>query len=275
MKLSIIIVNYNTGALTKACLNSILSQTVPFRYEILVVDNDSSDESVPFLRSDFPEVSVIANERNRGLAAGVNQGIAASRGAYYLILNPDIIVMPGALTSLVQFMDEHQDTGIAGGKLVSPNGRIQYSCYRFYRPSTVVYRRTPLGKTAWGKHEVDRFLMKDIDRSHVTDVDWLMGACLIVRAAAAKKVGGMDEHFFLYFEDIDWCRRFKEAGWGVMYVPTARFSHYHQRSSATSSLYGILTNRAAWYHIISAMKYFWKYRFRSYAVSGSPATRSH
>lgn len=261
MKLSIIIVNYNTGALTKACVESILRQTDKGSLEIIVVDNNSSDASVSFLRSDFPEITVIENQRNVGLAAGVNAGIARARGEYYLILNPDIIVMPGAITALLQFMTSNPAVGIAGGKLISPNGKVQYSCYRYYKVSTIIYRRTWLGRTAGGRAEIARFLMKDFDRNSVRDVDWLMGACLIVRAQAVKKVGGMDERFFLYFEDADWCRRFHAAGYRVAYVPQAQFSHYHQRSSAATSLWGFLANRAARQHIVSALKYFWKYSF--------------
>lgn len=259
MTLSIIIVNYNTGALTKACVESLLSQPLPPRTEIIVVDNASHDDSVPFLRSDFPEITVIANQRNVGLAAAVNQGITAAQGEFYLILNPDIIALPNSVASLLTYMQQHPDVGIAGGKLLSPNGSTQYSCYRYYRPMTIVYRRTWLGKTALGRAEIDRFLMKDFDRQTTRDVEWLMGACLMVRAEAVKKVGGMDERFFLYFEDVDWCRRFKAADYRVVYFPDAEFSHYHQRSSEQGTLFSIFTNRAVRHHILSALKYFWKY----------------
>lgn len=258
-KLSIIIVNYNTGALTKALIESLLTQPLPRATEIIVVDNASRDESVSFLRSDFPEVTVIANEVNVGLAAGVNTGMRAAHGQYYLVLNPDIVALPGAVQALVRFMDERPNVGVAGGRLISPNGKTQYSCYRFYHPLTVVYRRTWLGRTPAGQKDLDRFLMRDFDRRHERDVDWLMGACLLVRASAVKEVSGMDERFFLYFEDVDWCRRFWKAGWRVTYVPAAVFSHYHQRSSE-GTLVGVLLNRSTREHIRSAIKYFWKYR---------------
>ena len=261
IKLSIIIVNYNTGALTKACLESILKQDLPRETEIIIVDNNSSDESVTFLRSDFPEARVIVNKTNIGLAGGVNIGLKEAKGEYKLILNPDIIVLPGALKTLTTFMDAHPRVGVSGGKLISPNGLLQYSCYRFYRLITIIYRRTWLGRTKTGQQEIRRFLMKDFDHQSVRDVDWLMGACLMVRSSALDKVGGMDELFFLYFEDVDWCRRFWEKGYRVTYVPSAQFSHYHQRSSEQASVIGLLFNRAARHHIFSAIKYFWKYRF--------------
>jgi len=260
MILSIIIVNYNTGALTKALIESLLEQELPKKTEIIVVDNDSRDESVPFLKSDFPEIKVIANKKNVGLAAGVNQGIAAAMGKYLLILNPDMVALPGAVKTLVEFMDRNDRAGIAGGKLLYPNGRAQDSSYRFYKPMTIVYRRTFLGKTKAGQREIARFLRKDLDKSQESDVDWLMGACLITRREMVEEIGGMDDRYFLYFEDVDWCRRAWAADWRVVYVPQAVFSHYHQRSSEQSSLLSWLTNRAVRHHILSALKYFWKFR---------------
>lgn len=260
MKLSIIIVNYKSAALTTACLESLLCQPLPRDTELLVVDNDSGDDSVTFLRADFPEVTVLASPTNLGMAGGVNIGLREAHGEYYLILNPDIVVLPGALTALLEFMNTHPEVGLAGGKLISPNGQLQASCYRFYRWATIVYRRTALGKTRRGRQEVDRFLMKDFDHTTVAEVDWLQGACLLARAQAVEEVGGMDQRFFMYFEDVDWSRRFWQAGWRVAYVPQAVFSHYHQRGSELTSLFGLLTNRVARSHVASAIKYFWKYR---------------
>lgn len=260
MKLSIIIVNYNTGLLTGACIKEILNQRLPFAFEIIVVDNASKDDSVALLRSDFPEIKVISNNKNLGLAGGVNIGLKQSKGQYKLVLNPDIIVLSQAIENLVAYMDKNKEVGMAGGKLLSPNGKLQYSCYRFYQPMTIIYRRTRLGNTKQGKNMVNLFLMKDYDHKQAMDVDWLMGACLILRSIALEKVGGMDERFFLYFEDVDWCRRFWEANWKVVYVPEAKFSHYHQKSSEGGGLWGLVSNWAAREHVKSAIKYFWKYQ---------------
>lgn len=263
MKLSIIIVNYNTGALTRSCIVSLLQQPLPAQTEIIVVDNDSQDDSVSLLRADFPEITVIANDQNLGLAAGVNKGIRQARGTYNLILNPDIVALPKSVVTLVDFMEAQLQVGVAAGKLLSPNGQIQASCYRFYHPMTIIYRRTGLGKTKRGRLAIDYFLMKDFDHATIRDVDWLMGACLMVRAKTVQAVGGMDERFFLYFEDVDWCRRFWQAGYRVTYVPEAQFSHYHQRSSEHTTLLGLITNSAVRHHIVSAVKYFLKYRGQS------------
>ena len=260
MKLSIIIINYNSGALTHACLESLLKQKLPPQTEIIVVDNGSSDTSIPFLRSDFPEIQVIDNKKNLGFAGGLNKGIAQAKGKYYLILNPDIITLPGSVNTLINFLADNSDVGIAGGQLLSPNGDIQDSSFRFYTPATILYRRTFLGRTKRGQAALNKFLMSDFDHKSVRDVEWLMGSCLAVRATAVAEVGGMDERFFLYFEDVDWCRRFWQKGWRVTYFPPAHFSHFHQRRSQQSPLLGILTNWTTREHIRSAIKYFLKYR---------------
>lgn len=228
--------------------------------EIIVVDNNSQDDSAHLLQSDFPEITLIQSPENLGLAGGVNIGMRVAKGKYYLILNPDIISPQGSLVDMISFMEAHPEVGMAGGKLLSPNGDVQQSCFRFYRPMTIVYRRTPLAKTASGKAELDRFVMKEYDRQQAREVDWIQGSCMMARARAVQEVGMWDERFFLYFEDVDWCRRFWEAGWKVMFVPKAEFSHFHQRSSERGSLLGILTNWATREHITSAVKYFWKYR---------------
>lgn len=261
MKLSIIIVNYKMWQLTRALVESLLQdESLLKNTEIIVVDNNSGNDSVYLLRSDFPEITVIDNTENLGLAAGVNIGIRHATGNYYLILNPDMIALPGAGKTLVDFMENNPTVGIAGGKLVSPNGKLQYSCYKFYTPMTIVYRRTLFGKTNEGKKATREFLMKDFDHKGIKDVDWLMGSCLIVRKKAFEIVGGMDERFFLYFEDVDWCRRMWEGGWRVTYVPQAVFSHFHQRSSEKGAILGIFFNRPTREHIKSAIKYFWKFR---------------
>lgn len=260
IKLSIIIVNYNTGQLTRACVKSILQQALPWRFEIVVVDNGSSDDSVELINSECPEVKVISNPINVGLAGGVNIGLKETSGQYKLMLNPDIIVLDQAIAAMVDYLEDNPSVGIVGGKLLSPNGRLQYSCYEFYRPMTVIYRRTWLGKTQRGKKVVRGFLMRDYDHETPADVDWLMGACLMASSQALRHVGGMDERFFLYFEDVDWCRRFWMAGWRVQYLPAATFSHYHQRTSERGGLIGLATNWVMREHVWSAIKYFWKYR---------------
>ncbi|MBI1833840.1 MAG: glycosyltransferase family 2 protein [Candidatus Andersenbacteria bacterium] len=271
MKLAIITVNYKSRILTASLIESLLRANLPKQVEIIVVDNNSQDNSVELLRSDFPEVTVIANEENLGLAGGVNTAMKSVKSDYYLILNPDMTVEPDAVTKLVAFMDRNETVGMAGGKLLSPGGELQASCFRFYTPMIIVYRRTWLGKTKRGQKALSEFLMEDFDHASAVDVDWLMGACLIVRGKAITQVGGMDERYFMYFEDVDWGRRMWEAGWRVSYVPDARFSHFHQRSSEQGIL-SYFTNRPTREHIKSALKYFWKYQGKRY--NGTHGTAS-
>ena len=259
MKLSVIIVNYNSGALVAANLEALYREGLPEKSEIIVVDNNSQDDSVSFLRADFPEITVIANKTNRGLSFGVNQALKVARGEFYLMLNPDIIALPGAVANIIAFMEHNPGVGLAGGKLVSPNGELQHSCYRFYTPMTIMYRRTLLGRTKRGQAAIDNFIMSDFDHTTVKDVDWLMGSCYCLRRRAVEEVGGMDERFFLYFEDVDWCRRFWEHNWRVTYVPQAQFSHFHQQSSRKKPLLGIVMNWTTREHIKSGIKYFSKY----------------
>jgi len=269
MTLSVIIVNHNSGALAASCIGSVQREAVP-NTEIIVVDNASADDSVPFLSSDFPDLIMIANDRNRGFGAAVNQGIRRARGECYLVLNPDIIALPGSIRTLVKFMVANPCVGLAGGKLIYPNGKLQPSCFRFYTPWTVLARRTALGRTAVGRRELDRFVMKDFDHAENRDVEWLMGSCLCLRAGAVREVGLMDERFFLYFEDVDWARRFWTAGWRVTYVPVATFAHFYQQSSRRHSALGIITNWTTREHIRSAVKYFVKYRGKA---APNPAAR--
>jgi GT2 family glycosyltransferase len=162
---------------------------------------------------------------------------------------------------MVEYLADHKDIWMLGPQLLNFNGTIQESCFRFHKISTILLRRTFLGKTRWGQKELARFLMKDFDRQSAREIDWILGAALMVKRQALERVGLMDEQFFLYFEDTDWCRRFWKKGLKVVYFPEARMHHYHGRfSKKTSGLMDLFVNKYTWIHIFSAIKYFWKYR---------------
>lgn len=260
MDLSIVILNYKSNNMVKECLAGIKSIGVDLKYEIIVVDNASGDGVEKILQKNFPEVKFIASPENVGFAAGNNIGIRAAIGRYILIMNPDIAVFSGSLEALVRYMDENSRVGIAGPKLLNPDRSVQFSVYRFPKRVTPVYRRTPLGSTAGGQRELQRYLMKDWDHEEAREVDWLLGACLIVRREAMREVGLFDERYFLYFEDTDWCRRFWEVGWKVAYVPSSTMVHFHRRESAESPLFASLFKKTTQAHILSSIKYFLKYR---------------
>jgi GT2 family glycosyltransferase len=260
MNLSIIIVNYNQKDLLKLCWQNIINAQVKLSYEVILVDNNSFDQSQKVIegivnQASSMAVKIVLNNRNLGFAKAVNQGIAASQGEYVLILNPDIIVMPGAIEKLYQFMQEHPRCAVSGPQLLNPSKNIQNSAFRFPKWYTPILRRTFLGRLS--KKYLNSYLMKDWDHQSTREVDWLLGAALMVRGSTIKQVGPMDERFFLYFEDVEWCRRFKRAGWQIYYVAPAQMYHFYQRSSADQG-WQALFKKITWIHLSSAIKYFLK-----------------
>ncbi|TSC53351.1 MAG: Uncharacterized protein LiPW39_314 [Parcubacteria group bacterium LiPW_39] len=261
MNLSIIVTNYKTPELLKLCLESVKIAGAGLDYEILVLDSESQEETGEILKEDFPEVKYFPFKKNTGYARLVNAGLARAGGRYILILNADIILFKDSLQKMVEYLEKNPKVGMLGPQLLNFNGTVQESCFRFHRPMSIVYRRTFLGRTQRGKRELARFAMKDFDRQSIKEVDWILGAALMLKKAAMNQVGPMDERFFLYFEDTDWCRRFWAMGWQVIYFPEAKIHHYHGRlSKKTSGLTDLLVNKYTWIHIASAIKYFLKYR---------------
>jgi len=261
MLLSIIITHHKTPDLLKLCLDSAQAAGQGLEQEILVLDSEAEEETGAMITDKFPAIKYFPFKENTGYAKIVNIGVREARGQYVLVLNADMILEPASLTKMVNYMAVHPTVGVLGPQLLNFDGLTQESCFRFHRLSTVVYRRTLLGKTIWGKKELARFAMRDFDRSFIQDVDWVLGAALFMRRHALEQVGLMDERFFLYLEDTDWCRRFWEKKWQVVYFPDARMHHYHSRVSKKSSgLLDLFINKYTWIHIASAVKYFWKFR---------------
>lgn len=260
LDLSIIIVNYNSGRLVKACVDSIRRASLKATYEIIVVDNASGDDSREFLATEVPSIRFFPQESNLGLARGVNVGIAASGGRLILTLNPDILVLGDAIDQLVDFAKAHPKAAVVAGQLLNPNGSVQDSCFRFYTPMTIMARRTPLGLLPASQRHLRRVLLQEYDHRSPRQVDWVLGACMLARRSAIEAVGSMDPRFFLYFEDMDWCRRFWGAGFEVWVVPAARFAHYYKRESAQEAGFSALFQPITRIHIASGFKYFWKYR---------------
>ncbi|MFA6603233.1 MAG: glycosyltransferase family 2 protein [Patescibacteria group bacterium] len=267
MDLSIIILNYKSKNLTKQCVKTIRLCAPKLAYEIIVVDNASQDGVGAMLQESFPDVRFIAAKENLGYAAGNNIGLRAATGRVLMILNPDITVRPGAIEAAVAYLDAHPEIGILGPKLVKPDGRVDESCFRLPTPLIPVYRRTPLGRTAKGRQALARYLMADYDRRETREVDWLLGAVLLVSRAAYEQVGPFDEDYFLYFEDTDWCRRFRDAGYRVVYFTGAEMVHYHERLSAQGNWLTSLFNKATRVHIQSCVRYFRKWRVRGEAAA--------
>ncbi len=261
MDLSIIILNYKTKNLIKHQLKSLYSLSWNFSYEVIVVDNASDDGIGEMIAVEFPQTVFIQNTSNAGYAAGNNLAIRRAQGQYILILNPDIVILRTEdLEKLWHFMQTHPQAGIAGPKLSYPNNEIQESCSRWPNLLLPIYRRTFLKDTAGGKKWLDHYFYRDWDHQSNKQVDWLFGAALMIRKEALIKVGLLDESYFLYLEDTDWCRRFWEQGYQVWFVADSILTHYHKRSSADNGIFGSLFNKSSREHIKSFIKYLRKYQ---------------
>ncbi|MDO8669221.1 MAG: glycosyltransferase family 2 protein [Candidatus Buchananbacteria bacterium] len=255
MEISIIINNYKTKGLLKQCLRGIYAYPPSVDYEIIVVDNNSKDGSVEIVKEQFKQVKLIEARENLGHHKGNNLGIKNSSGRYILILNTDIALLDNSVDKMYQFMESHQAAALVGPKLKNPDGSTQLSCMRFPSKLVPIYRRTFLGNFAFAKKEIDYYLMKDFDHLSTREVDWILGACVLVRKAAIDKVGLMDEDLFLYFGDIAWCNKFWEFNYKVYYFVDADIVHYHKRESAQSGIFSFVF----WIHIIDWIRYLKKY----------------
>ena len=270
MRLSIIVNHYRTPEILKICLRSIKEnlKEAGFDWEIILTDVATIEKTSEMMENEFSEVIFIPNEENIGFGKSVNAAIKKARGDYFFIVNADIIIdEKEVIKKLLNFIEKNSDVGMVGPRLLNVNDTIQKSCFRFYTPLTVICRRTFLGKTFLGKKVLNNFLMNDVFKNKkITEpiqVDWLMGSAMMVRKSDLEKVGIFDERFFMYFEDVDWSRRFWENNLKVIYFPQAVMYHYHFQSSKKSSLFNSLLTKYARIHIKSAMKYFVKYRFRN------------
>lgn len=270
MKLSVIVNHYRTPEILKICLESIKRNLndVKFGWELIVTDSATIEKTSEMMEDCFGDVIFIPSEENIGFGRSINIAIGRARGEYLFIVNADMIIdEERAIEKILEYIGTNRDVGMVGPKLLNVNNTIQQSCFRFYTPITVMARRTFLGKTTWGKKILDDFLMKDIFSSkEIKDpipVDWLMGSAMMVRRSDLDKVGLFDDRFFMYFEDVDWSRRFWENGLKVIYYPGARMYHYHFQSSKKKSFFDSIFNKYARIHIKSALKYFGKYGLKN------------
>ena len=229
--LSIVVVSWNVRDLLRQSIRSALAAPRPEGgLELIVVDNGSSDGSVEMVRSTFPQVRLIANQENRGFPAANNQGIAVARGRHVFLLNPDTEVVGDALRTMVGYADAHPDVGVVGPQLLNPDGTVQSSRRRFPTLATAFFESTWLEPLA-PRRVLTRYRVLDQPDDATLDVDWVDGAALMARREAIEEVGPLDEGFFMYSEELDWCRRFRQAGWRVVYLPTAQIVHHRGKSS--------------------------------------------
>ncbi|MDI6763998.1 MAG: glycosyltransferase family 2 protein [Thermodesulfobacteriota bacterium] len=226
MDLSIIIVSWNTKALLIQCLKSIHQEMGNGEREVFVVDNGSVDRSVESVREEFPEVIVIQNPMNLGFAKANNQALSLSKGKYTLLLNPDTQVKEGAIETLKTFMDNHPEAGVAGAQFLNSDGSKQNSIANFPSLATELLNKSLL---RWFFPKT--FPGKERNISEPIEVDSVIGACMMVRREAMGQVGLLDEDYFLFLEETDWCYRIKRAGWKIYHHPQAETYHFQGKSA--------------------------------------------
>lgn len=243
--LSVVIVSWNVKALLEKCLRSVLDspgwQLVPpggepsgtglRSLEVWLIDSASSDGTAEMVHSQFPDVGLIENSENVGFTRGNNQGIARCRGRALMLLNPDTEVMGDTLATMGDYLASHPDVGVVGPRIATPDGGIQPSRRRFPTYGTAFIESTCLQQWFPRHPLLARYYMWDAPDDREQDVDWLEGACLLARAEVVKQVGGLDERFFMYSEELDWCQRIRSAGWRVVYLSQAQILHYGGKSS--------------------------------------------
>jgi hypothetical protein len=237
--IGVVIVSYNTGALLADCLRSLRACRLSLR--ILVVDNASTDDSAALVRAQFPDVHVCALDQNVGFAAANNIGLrwlgysnessanASQPPEYVLLLNPDTIVHAGAIEALEQFLCIHPRIGVVGPRLLNPDGSIQTAAFRFPTLSMSLFDVFPPGEVLPGRLYASWWNGRYREETAVPDIpfpiDHPLGACVLVRGCVIEHVGLLDEHYFMYSEEIDWCWRIRQTGWAIWQVPQARVTH--------------------------------------------------
>lgn len=227
--LSIIIVSWNVRDLLRECLRSVEEGRGELDVEVILVDSASADGSAEMVAAEFPWVKLIARADNVGFPRGNNIGLAEARGRYLLLLNPDTRVIGDALSIMVNYLENHRDIGALGPQLLNTDGSVQSSRRRFPTLATGFFEGTWLEGLAPGV--LRRYYALDLPDDATADVDWLNGACIMVPCNVYEEIGGMDEAYFMYSEELDWCRRIKTAGRRVVYHPEAQVLHHYGKSS--------------------------------------------
>lgn len=230
-ELSVTICSWNTQSDLRACLTSLRECKDEADFEVIVVDNASSDGSADMVEQEFPEFRLLRQSENLGFTGGHNLAIKERKGSNVALLNSDTIVHPGAIGALVQFMRENPGVGVVGPKLLNPDGSLQFSCRRFPNPVAAAFRNTFLGRWFPNNKYVRTYLMQDFDHTKPCEVDWVSGAAMFIRGELVEAIGGLDGSYFMYCEDTDYCKRAWQSGFRVMYFPDAVITHAIGRST--------------------------------------------
>ncbi len=260
-KLSITIVNYNQKYFPKLCVEALKKSKTDFEFEIIFCDNNSTDESLEFLKKAAKkgEIKLVEPGKNLGYGGGHNFAAKEASGEYILILNTDIQVEPDTLQKLVDYLEAHKEVGIVGPKLVYHNGEVQQSCRRHFKIFDLFIKRTFLRKVRPFKKRYEKYLMTDFNHENTQEVDLITGAFMMMPRKVFDQIGGFDERYFLFMEDFDLCRKTSLAGYKIVYYPLAVATHYHKRLT-DGNLFRLIFNKISWFHLASAVKYHWKWK---------------
>lgn len=234
MDLSIVIVSWNTAGMLRECLASSFAGLGTLAAEVIVVDNASSDGSVALVQNEFPRAVLIRNTRNCGFAAANNQALGVAKGRYILLLNSDTVVHGDVLERSVAYMDRHRAVGAMGCRVLNSDGTVQPTCSRHPTLVNLLLLTSGLWKVPWPPF-FDRYQMRRWSRSDERAVEVISGCYMLVRASAVAQVGGMDESFFFFGEETDWCRRLRASGWTLRFAPVGEITHHGGGSSGTLS----------------------------------------
>ncbi len=227
----VVVVNWNAGDCLRRCLNALRASGYSGMTTVTVVDNASTDDSAAMVRDEFFECRLVVNSTNYGFARANNQGVALGKAEFVLLLNPDAYVAPETVGALSQFLADQSSVGAVGPRLLNLDDSLQYSCRAFPTIGAGVFRQTPLGSLFPRNRFTADYLMSDWPHDEARNVDWLSGACLMLRRSALDQIGGLDERFHMYCEDVDLCLRLHQRGWRVCYLPTTRVVHAIGQSS--------------------------------------------
>jgi len=229
---SAIIVSYNTRQLTLRCLETLGRELTGIDSEIFVVDNASTDDSVSSIRQAFSDVKLIENKTNRGFGSANNQAMQKAQGKYLLLLNSDAFPHANSIRALIDCLEHHPKAAVAGPKLLNEDGSLQLSCFRFPSPARAWCENLWLSSLFSYPSALADY--RKWAHNDERKVDWVVGACMLVRTDAFKQVGGFDERFFMYAEESDWQKRFNDAGWDIVFTPAAQVTHLGRGSSTDS-----------------------------------------
>jgi N-acetylglucosaminyl-diphospho-decaprenol L-rhamnosyltransferase len=228
--LSIIVVSWNVRDYLAACLDSIRANAGDLQYEVIVVDSYSDDGTVELVRAHYPWVKFLPQAENIGFTRGNNVGLSTAQGRYLMLLNPDTEIVDNALLQMVKYLDDNPHVGIVGPRTLNSDGTVQSTRRRFPTLLTAVFESTWL--QGWAPRRVlDHFYARDIRDTATAEVDWVQGSALMIRRKTYAQIGGLDEQYVMFSEELDWCKRARNAGWRVVYMGSAAIVHHGGKST--------------------------------------------